>query len=356
VRTAPAILDDPAAIGALDPGGMIEAIRRLGPDLVEGFEAGSNVSNLPRADDVSSVVVCGMGGSGLPGDVVRSVRSGELSVPLEVRKGYRLSRAVGPGTLVLAVSVSGRTEETLACYDQASAAGAHIAAVGVGGELGERARADGVPFVAVPQRIPVPRAAVGFLSGALLGVLQAVGLLDDLREDVRSTRSLLDDRFARLGPEVPLPRNEAKSVAAWIEDRAPVVWGTEGVAEAAALRWKNQFNENAKVPAFHSAMPELAHNEVEGWSAGTGAGFALVTLRHADEPPRVAARMAPTLRAVEASGLDWREVRAEGATALQSLFWLVQVGDLASFYLAVARGVDPMPTPVLSSLKDLPAR
>jgi glucose/mannose-6-phosphate isomerase len=351
VRTAPAILDDPAAIAAVDASGMIGAIGRLGSDLVDGFAAGGSVEGVPDPAEVRDVVVAGMGGSAVPGDVVRSSHGADLLVPVTVCRGYRLPRACGPSTLVVAVSVSGNTKETLACYEQASRAGCALVAVSRGGELAARAAADGIPHVVVPAEIPVPRAAIGFLSGAMLGILERTGLLLGLSESVARTGRALDQRFVLLDAEVPTGANEAKRLAAWMGGRTPVMWATEGAAEAAALRWKNQLNENAKVPAFHAVLPELGHNEVEGWGPGAGSSFALVVLRHPGEPPPVAARVGSVLAAIDGAGLESRQVMAEGRDALEWLFWLVQLGDLASVYLAAARGVDPTPTPVLNALK-----
>jgi glucose/mannose-6-phosphate isomerase len=130
------------------------------------------------------------------------------------------------------------------------------------------------------------------------------------------------------------------------------VWGSEGPAEAAALRWKTQLNENAKLPAFHSVLPELDHNEIEGWTAEAGRPFALVVLRHAGEHPRVARRVRATLEALRDSGLESREVSGEGSTSMEALLSLILLGDFVSTYLAILRGIDPMPVRVLTQLKD----
>jgi glucose/mannose-6-phosphate isomerase len=131
-----------------------------------------------------------------------------------------------------------------------------------------------------------------------------------------------------------------------------VVWGSEGVAEAAALRWKTQTNENGKLPAWASVLPELDHNEIEGWSVGVGTPFALIVLRHPGEHPRVEARVTATLDLLRASGLDARQVHAEGSTPMGWLFSLIMLGDFVTTYEAIGRGVDPTPIPVLSALKE----
>jgi glucose/mannose-6-phosphate isomerase len=198
----------------------------------------------------------------------------------------------------------------------------------------------------------MPRAALGFLSGAAMGVLEAIGLLPPFEADVGEAERVLGSLAADLGAEAPAERNEAKSLAAWLAGRMPVVWGTEGLAAAAALRWKTQMNENAKVPAFAGILPELDHNEVEGWSEGTGAGFAVIALRHRAEHPRIAPRVAATTTVVGPSKLEVHEVKAEGFGPVESLFSLVMLGDFVSTYLGILRGVDPLAIPVLTSLKE----
>ena len=132
--------------------------------------------------------------------------------------------------------------------------------------------------------------------------------------------------------------------------------GERGLAEAPAGRFRTQVNENAKSPAFSSVLSELDHNEIEGWSAGAGEGYAVVALRHAREHPRVGDRLDATLEAIAGAGLDFREAHAEGRTPMEILFSLLMLGDFAATYLALLRGADPTPVPVLMTLKERLAR
>jgi glucose/mannose-6-phosphate isomerase len=349
-------LDDRGSIEAADKSGMLSLAAGLGRQLSAGYAAGVEAAGeVPEGGPFDSIVVCGMGGSGVAGDVVRSLYSNELSIPVVSLKGYVLPAFVGVRgqtcSLVLAVSYSGDTEETLALYEQARNRGATVVTISSGGELAARSMAHAVRHVSVPNDVPTPRVALGYLSGAALGVLQSLGLVASPRRDVERTAELLSDLAERLGPERALSDNEAKALALWLAGRIPVVWGSEGLAEGAVLRWKNQLNENAKVPAFASLLPELDHNEIEGWRPGAGLPFGLVVLRHGAEDPRVASRVSASLDAVSDSGLAMREVWAEGSSPLESLFSLMMKADFASIYLAVVRGVDPTPVPVLTGLK-----
>jgi glucose/mannose-6-phosphate isomerase len=347
-----ATLDDPAAVRAADPGGMLSLVAELGTHLGAGFALGRRVRHLPTAEGLGSIVVCGMGGSGIVGDVLKASFANRLPVPVTTVKGYRIPAFCDKDTLVLAVSYSGDTEETLAAFAQAVAMGCRMIAVSSGGQLAELARTNGASHVPIARHIPAPRAALGYLVGASLGVLEAVGVVADVGPELDGASRVLGALSTELSPDRSVEENRAKSLGKWLLDRIPVVWGSEGVAEAAALRWKTQFNENAKVPAFHAVLPELDHNEIEGWSEQTGGPFGLLVLRHDREHPRISRRLQATMDAIAGSGLECREVAAEGSTPIEILLSFVMLADFASTYLAILRGVDPMPVEVLTRLKE----
>ena len=330
---------------------MLSLAAELGDQLEAGHRSGLAGDALPSAEGLTAVVVCGMGGSGVGGDILRAVLSSRVGLPIVVVKGYALPAFCGRDTLVVASSFSGNTEEAIAAYEQAVARECRVVAVSGGGQLAALAEADQVPHVALPPDVPMPRAALGYLAGVPLGIMEAIGLVPGMEREVEVTVRLLRGLSARLGPGAGFESNEAKALAAWIGDRVPVVWGSEGLAEAAALRWKTQVNENAKGPAWHSVFPELDHNEVEGWSAGSGKDHVAIALRHPGEHPKVAARVEATSEAIRDAGLEVREVHGSGGGPLEWLFSLVMLGDFVTTYLGVLRGHDPMPIPVLTGLK-----
>jgi glucose/mannose-6-phosphate isomerase len=348
----PSVLDDRRALSADGATTMLSLVRSTGRQLREGYRAGRTAGDLPSGGALRSVAICGMGGSGVVGDIVRSLYAGRLPLPIVAVKGYALPEFCGRDTLALAVSFSGDTEETLASYADAVSRGCRVVAVSTGGELAARAGEDQVPHVTLPRNVPVPRAALGFAAAVPIGVLEAMGLIPPAAAEVERTAGRLEELAPRLGPEVPVQENEAKKLTAWIGDRTPVIWGSEGIAEAAAVRWKTQMNENAKVPAFCSVLPELDHNEVEGWSNGTGEAFVGIALRHRGEHPRVGPRIVATLEAIRGSGLEVRELHGSGFGPLETLFSLIMLGDFVSTYLGILRGVDPLAVPVLTMLKE----
>lgn len=343
-------LDDEAALRAADPGGMLVAVGALARHCRDGHVAGLAGRALPSADGATVVAFCGMGGSGVSGDVIRALYADRLGVPVVVVKGPELPEFCGPHTLVLACSYSGGTAETLACFEEAVARGCRVIAVTSGGQLAHRAEEVGSGLVTVPGGL-MPRAAFGYLALGSLGALEAIGLIPSLAADLGEAAGELEQLAERLGPASPVSENPAKQLALAIGDRSPVIWGSEGLAAAAAGRWKAQCNENAKVPAWASSMPELNHNEVVGWSAGAGGSHFLVVLRREGEHPDIAARFPVSIAIAEEAGLDVEEVWAAGRSELARFLTLVTMGDFATAYLGIARGFDPSPVAAIDRLK-----
>ena len=343
--------DVPVADGVLDSLDMFEVTASLPEQVGAAVGSARHLDGLPERAYVENVVVLGMGGSGLAGDVMVAVAGPFVPVPIVVVKSYDLPDFVGRGSLVFAVSFSGDTEETVEAAGEAVNAGASLVAVTSGGELARLAEEWGAPVVPVPDGIPQPRAALGAMAVPPLIVLEDIGLFPGAAEWV--ARAVDQLRFRR--DQLVLLGSLAEDVARRIGRTIPLVHGAHALGAAAALRCKAQVNENAKSPAFSAVYPELCHNEIAGWGQHgdvTRQVITLVNLRHDAEHPQVVRRfdfVADVLREVVA---DIIEVRAEGEGDLAQLLDLVLVGDFVSLHLAVREGVDPGPVPVLEELKD----
>jgi glucose/mannose-6-phosphate isomerase len=343
-------LDDVQAVGELDPSDMLGAVAGLPSDCRVSYEAAVGRDDLPSADRLTAVTVCGMGGSAVAGDVLRSVFRGRLGLPVDVIRSPELPAFCGPHTLVVVSSCSGNTAETLAAFREALARGCRLLAVTSGGVLAEEATAAGVPIVSVPSGM-MPRAALGHLAFSLLGALEAVGLLPRLADDVRETLDVLQELTSALGVDVAEANNLAKLTASWIGDRIPVIWGAEGIGAVAAMRWKTQLNENGKIPAWWGAMSEVDHNEVVGWTVPYGRQHVVIALRHEGEHPEIGPRFPLSLDIARAAGADAVEVGATGRSALARLMSLILIGDYTSVYAAFRRGLDPTPVVAIDQLK-----
>jgi glucose/mannose-6-phosphate isomerase len=302
---------------------------------------------------VEQVVVIGMGGSGIAGDVVTAIAAPMLAVPVLSVKSYECPAFVDSHTLVFAVSASGNTEETLQAAADAADAGATIVAVTGGGKLAQLAASWNAPIIDVPSTIPQPRAGLGAMSIPPLVVLDEMGLfrggqywIDAAVQQLRLRR----DELAGAG-ESSVAARTARAIGRTV----PLIHGGGAIGAVAAQRWKTQVNENAKAPAFWSVQPELCHNEVCGWGQHGDVTRQLITaiaLRHDGEHPQLGRRfdlVAEILREVVA---DTIEVRAGGDGDLAQLLDLILFGDYVSLWMAVQAGIDPGPVPILAELKD----
>jgi glucose/mannose-6-phosphate isomerase len=334
----------------VDSLGMWEITRNLPDQLEAAVSDARGVTDLPDAEDIDHVVVMGMGGSGIAGDVVRAVAGPMMPVPVVTSKGYPCPGFVNRRSLVIAVSFSGNTEETVEAASGAEAAGARMVVVTSGGRLGALATQWGAPVYGVDTSIPMPRAAVGAVSVPALMALERVGLFPGAERWLEfAVHQLRHRRDTLAGADDPTTR-----VAETIGDAVPLVYGGGDLGGVAAVRWKNQVNENAKAPAFANEMPELCHNEIAGWGQvpdGFGSHLALVTLRHGHEHPQIGRRFEYNETVVGPRVAATVEVRAEGEGPLAQLFDLMYVGDHVSLHLAAARGIDPGPIDVLDRLK-----
>jgi glucose/mannose-6-phosphate isomerase len=338
--------------GTVDTQGMFDLAAMLPEQVEDAAVRGKGVPGLPDHDHIENVVVLGMGGSGVAGDILMAVAAPFMPVPVVVVKSYATPAFVGDGSLVFAVSCSGNTEETIEAATEAAMQGAKIVAVTQGGELGKLAAGWGAPVITVPENIRQPRAALGAMAIPPLVVLEETGLFPGASQWINLAVAQLKRRRDQLVAD----ENPARSLARRIGRTAPLIHGGHSLGAAAARRWKNQVNENAKAPAFYNVQPELCHNEVQGWGQHgdiTRQFLTLVMLRHDAEHPQVARRfdlVADWLQEVVA-GVE--QVRAEGEGDLAQLLDLIYLGDYVSLHMAAQEGIDPGPVPVLESLKSV---
>jgi glucose/mannose-6-phosphate isomerase len=305
-------------------------------------------------DGEAPLLVCGMGGSAVGGDLATAALADRLTGPLVTVRGYELPAWATPGSVVLCASYSGDTEETLACYEAAGALGASRVAVTTGGRLAEAARSDGVPVIGIPAGLQ-PRAAVAYMLVTTLEVAAFAGVAPRVRTEIDAASAALSKLAAEWGPGgddgcVP------KRIAEQAHGAAVCIYGA-GPTTAAAYRWKTQINENAKIPAFAAQLPEADHNEIVGWDgAGDVGRFFAVFLSDADQHPRSRQRLELTARMIEPDATGTAIVESRGNGPVERLLSLVILGDLLSIYLAVLREVDPTPVGVIDRLKQELAR
>ncbi len=333
----------------LDTVGMFDLTAGLPEQVRTAAADARNLDGLPDKATVEHVVVLGMGGSGVAGDILAASAGPFMSVPVVTVKSYELPAFVGDGSLVFAISCSGNTEETLEAATEAAMQGAKIIAVTQGGELAKLAAGWGAPVIHVPA-IPQPRAALGAMAIPPLVVLEEIGLFPGATQWI----NLAIEQLQRRRDALLKDGNLAERLADKIGRTLTLIHGGGAIGATAAQRWKTQINENAKAPSFWAAQPELCHNEIQGWGQHgdvTRQVFTLLSLRHDAEHPQIMRRFDLTAEYVREVVGSIQEVRAEGDGDLAQLLDLILIGDFVSLHLAFQEGIDPGPVPVLAELK-----
>jgi glucose/mannose-6-phosphate isomerase len=340
-------LDDPAALAAADPGGMLAQVASAGAQARAALAAAERAAL--AGSTPGAVVVAGMGGSGIAGDVLGALAFYRSPVPVVSVKGDRLPGFVGPSTLVIAVSYSGSTDETVAAVEDGLSAGARLVAVCSGGRLAELADQRGAPTVTV-EAGRMPRAALWSLAVPVCLAASAVHVLEPMFEHALAAADALDAEADRLGPEVPTAGNPAKLAALRLLGKLPVIWGTGQLGAVAATRLRTQCNENAKITAISAAVPEANHNDIMGLEGGLGPARELVLLRDTiGEHERDDRRVTAAREALEVASPVIRE--AGDGPPLVRLARLMAFVDYTSVYLGLAGGVDPTPIDAIFRLK-----
>jgi glucose/mannose-6-phosphate isomerase len=296
-------------------------------------------AGIAKQDRPGGLVVCGMGGSAIGGDLAAAALGDRATRPITTVRGYALESWTGPDSLVLCASYSGNTEETLACFEAAGAAGAGRVVLTTGGQLAELARAEGVPVIGVPAGMQ-PRAAVIYMIVGVLECAALCGAAPGVHSEIDSAAGQLE------------PASNAEELAQALRGTVPVIHGA-GPTAAVARRWKTQMNENAEAAAFWSELPEANHNEICGWPRGRAAApFAAVFLEDPDHHPRIQRRVELTAAEIERAGAPAVRVTARGETRLERVLSLVMLGDLVSVHLALLDGVDPTPVEAIVRFKE----
>ncbi len=337
-------LDDPALIERVDPAGFHRLLRALPSSAAEAWRRGSEWPLAPSLRTPAKVLFAGVGGSAIGGDVVATLAGVASNIPVQVVRQYE-PPPVDEHTLVIASSFSGNTEETLAAYEASQ--GAMRLALTTGGELARRAERDGVPTFTYAWDGP-PRTGLGFGVFATLAILSRLGVFHQPPHEVEATIEAMETYTAQWTPEVP--GNEAKRIGRAMFDRATMVIAP-GALEVTARRWAGEIAENAKQWALAAGLPEFTHNllEAAGVRGLPGLGVVLLDSPIAHERNRL--RIRETARLLRDAGTTVEVVELPGRTMLETIMLGCALGSWSSYYLALLRGVDPYPIPVMDTLK-----
>ncbi|MEV5407995.1 SIS domain-containing protein [Thermopolyspora sp. NPDC052614] len=359
-------LDDQAYLDNTDSTGMLRAVASSAARVRVAHRTAveSGVAALARDGRPRAIVVAGVGGSGIAGDMLAAICGYGAPLPIMTVRSHRLPGWVGAADLVMAVSPTGAGEETVAAAAEAVRRGCNLLAVGrAGSPLEAIARQAAGRFVPVTPQGGGPAATPWELAVPLMVAASALGLMRG-EDDVYEAAALrLEDIAHRCRPASESFINPGKTLAMELADTVPMIWGTSPLAAVAASRFVGGLNENARYPAIHGEIPEAGHNQVAAFDGplaakdifadGPGRTLRLFVLRDAEEDPRVARRREVSVRLAQDRGVPVSELRAEGAHPLERLATLVGLGDYGSVYLALGYGIDPAP---MSAIGELEAR
>jgi len=352
----------------LDKANMIELLEEFPQKMRDALRLGeefsiptnfspTSASNSFSAPDSATrnfknTVVLGMGGSAIGGDLLSDYLADELSIPIVVIRGYDIPKFVDENSLVFSVSYSGNTEETISALKKCLEAKARIIALTSGGKLAVLSQENNFPVIKVPAGIQ-PRAAISYLFFPILKALERLGLIKERSSEIEETISILQDLSREYCAKTPSENNLAKKVALSLYQHLPLVYGSEGLLGAVAMRWKTQINENSKWPCFWNVFPELDHNEIVGYEIENNINrqVKIIYLQDKEGLLRVEQRRKITRRIIEDKVAEFIVCPTKGKGKMSRMFSLIFLGDLASYYLAILNQVDPSPVACIEDLK-----
>jgi glucose/mannose-6-phosphate isomerase len=345
-------LDDPKVYKKYDPEGMIERIKDLPAQCKQAWQAAMDFDLPPHYANVDKVVIVGMGGSAIGGDLVRSLAETEAKIPIIVHRDYGLPAYVDARTLLIASSYSGNTEETLSAFEAALGAGYKKMAMTTGGKLEQLAKENNIPVFKI-EYVAQPRAALGYGFFPAVCFMQKLGFISDKTDDVAEAVQIMESLSARLDEKSPLKNNPAKQLAGRLRGCLPVIYGA-GITAQVGHRWKTQDNENGKAWAFYEVFPELNHNATVGFPQPKeiASKIRVVFLRSPGFNERIKLRYEITAELLKRAGVAHEFVDSEGVSPLAQMMSLIMMGDFTSYYLAILYKTDPTPVKVIDYLKE----
>ncbi len=290
-------------------------------------------------EDINKIVLVGMGGSALAGEILKCYLKYELEMPLIIIKTYSLPKFVDKKTLVIASSYSGNTEETIAAYREAVRKRVPVVAITSGGKLQELSGVNKTPFIKLPGGIQ-PRVSIGYSFFALLKLFENSGFIESKKEDTKKTDKALRKTIFK---------DMAKKLVEKIKDKIPIIYASDDMA-AVAYKWKIDINENSKTQAFYNIIPEMNHNELVGYTLVKG-DYYVIIIKDDEDFDRIKKRIKINKEIIKGKGVEVTEVEISGECYLTKIFSAIYIGDWVSYYLALEEGIDPTPVDIVEDLK-----
>ncbi len=332
-----------------DPSNMKKLILEFPQQVEEAITIGKKSNIQFPITKIQNIIITGLGGSAIGGDLLRSYLTDECKIPISVNRHYYLPNYVDEKTLVIVSSYSGNTEETIAAYKYAIKKKAKILCITSGGVVKAMAEKYKHPFIQIPGGLP-PRAAVGYSFFPLLITIAKLGFVKSKEKEIQETVHLLQ----RLSKKYRSNSNPALALAKKLKDKLPIIYSAADKFDAVNVRWRGQITENAKTLSFGHVFPELNHNEIVGWEVlqTMMKKMHIIILRDREDYKRIQLRMDITKHVIKKFPDGITEIYSEGESLLARIFSLLYLGDWLSYYLAMHNTVDPTPVTKITLLKN----
>ena len=344
------ILDDKTEIFKIDKSSFYNTIVDLANQFQKSWNEIADLAIPSYYIKADKIVICGMGASGIVGNIIYDLLNKESSKPVFVIKDYHLPAFVNSSTLVIAICCSGDTEETVSCFQEAYQKEAKLFAITKGGQIEKLCSKYGTPYYKFEHNTQ-PRAALGLMLGAVLKLVQKLGLTETKEDDVLKAIKMLNYWLGEYSIDKLSSDNPAKKIAQKLVGKNVVVWSAENLT-GAGLRWKEQVNENAKQMAHFYTFPELHHNSISGLEFPTNPNDIVLILYSKYYNPRIIKRIEITKDILANAGIEFFVVEAESTGLLAEILSMILLGDLVGYYLAVLNGVDPESNTVIDEIKN----
>jgi glucose/mannose-6-phosphate isomerase len=344
------VLDKPDRVKEVDKSDMLGDLVKT-PDYCRDAIKRAKQVDVPEKVNPKNIVVVGMGGSAIGGEILHDWLRDTLSIPIQVCRDYTLPAYVNKDTLVFVNSYSGNTEETLTAFLTAIRRKCTVTAVTSGGQLESFCKKLQVPHPIIPEGLQ-PRAAIPYMFFPFPVLMERMGVISDIDDELEEAIQVLERVDKANAPDVPANKNRAKQLATELVDTIPVIYGFRQYSSI-AQRLKAQFNENSKVPSKYEVFPELNHNETVGYEAPETLTkkMSIILIRDPQEPPEIRNRIETTTNMVFSRAEKVLEIWAEGKGKLAKMFSVMCMGDFASVYLAILQNKDPTPVKIIEMVK-----
>ena len=336
----------------IDKDNMFKAISDFPDNIIDAINIGKEIHLNNDYFHINKIIISGMGGSAIGGDIVYTLIKNEIKVPYFVQRGYNIPQWVDNSTLVVCSSYSGNTEETLTVFEKAKISGAKVIGITTGGILYQECKKNNFDFIQIPSGLQ-PRAALAFSFVPLLFILLRLGKISDKFISRLQSSSISLEKTKYIYNQ-KTDENPTWDLAKKIYNTLPIIYADSDKLESAAIRIKGQICENGKILCYHNIFPEMNHNEIVGWENNFEYfnNYSVIWLIDPSLNSRNSARQKIIFEMFNELNLSQYTILINGDTFEERFLSLIYYGDWLSYWIAILHTTDPSPVNKISNLKN----